>query len=448
MGRMEIMLQPFETARDWMEPRVAEGIEKNRKADAQIEVVDQNGQPVSGVNVRYNLKKHAFLHGANCFMLEELETPEKNRLYEEYYQKVFNEATIPFYWTDLEPEKGKPRFAKDSPKVYRRPAPDLCLEYCDKYNITPKLHCLNYDQFSPVWLDPHDVPEVKRLLEKRIKEIAERYADKIHGIEVINETLCERAKPRHGRISQSTDFFAEDDIISWSFDVARKYMPHNELIINEATRFAWNTDRGARSWYALSIADAIRRGADIDTIGLQYHMFQKLEVEVENVLPYYDPKKLFGVMDYYERAFGKPLQVTEITIPAYSNSAEDEELQAKLIENLYSIWFSHPAMEAAIYWNLVDGYAAYAPQGDMTSGENYYHGGLLRFDFTPKPAYHMMDELFNHRWHTQGSAVTDGEGKVKLRGFKGDYEVTLEKNGQTVKHAAVVDGSTVRLILA
>lgn len=81
MGRIETVLKPFETAKDWVEPRVAEGIEKNRKTNAEIEVVDKDGNPVSGVTVRYNLKKHAFIHGANCFMLDELETPEKNAAY-------------------------------------------------------------------------------------------------------------------------------------------------------------------------------------------------------------------------------------------------------------------------------------------------------------------------------------------------------------------------------
>ena len=444
MGRLETVLKPFELNKDWVEPRVAEGIEQNRKANAEIEVVDREGNPVSGVTVHYDLKKHAFIHGANCFMLDELETPEKNQCYEAYYQKVFNEATIPFYWCDLEPEKGKPRFAKDSPKVYRRPAPDLCLEYCEKHNITPKLHCLNYDQFSPVWLNSSDVNEVKRELENRIRLIAERYRDKIHCMEVINETLCGWKDEDYRR---STAFFSEDDIISWSFETARKYLPDNQLIINEATSNAWTVSRGERSWYAMSIKDAQHRGAKIDGIGMQYHMFHKLEEEEEKILPYYDPKRLFGVMDFYDKHFHLPLQVTEVTIPAFSNSAEDEELQAKIIENLYSIWFSHPAMEAIIYWNLVDGYAFRAEPGDMTAGENYYYGGLMRFDFTLKPAYHMIDELFNHRWHTCGSAVTGADGKTTIRGFKGDYDVLLEKNGQTVKAACTLSGGKVRLIL-
>ena len=64
-------------------------------------------------------------------MIDELETDDKNAEYKKRFKELFNLATIPFYWCDLEPEEGKLRFAKDSPKIYRRPAPDLCLEFCD-----------------------------------------------------------------------------------------------------------------------------------------------------------------------------------------------------------------------------------------------------------------------------------------------------------------------------
>ena len=139
-------------------------------------------------------------------------------------------------------------------------------------------------------------------------------------------------------------------------------------------------------------------------------------------------------MDLYSR-FGKPLQITEVTIPSYSWEKEDEEIQAEIVEKLYSIWFSHPAVEQIIYWNLVDGYAHVwendpvkikRTQGDMTIGENYYHGGLLRFDLTPKPAYNKIKELITERWHTEVELTTDGDGYVSFRGFFGEYELTLD----------------------
>ena len=431
MERREYLLKPFEQEKKYMERRVAEGVEA-RKADARLKVLHRDGTPVSGAHIQASQTKHAFLHGTNVFMLDEMETPEKNLAYREDFARVFNLATLPFYWSDLEPRPGALRFTKDSEKVYRRPTPDLCLEYCREKDITPKLHCLNYDQWTPTWVDHNNVAEVKRLLEKRFAEIAARYAGQIHCMEVINETLLWYDEWKdQGR--WSTQFFFEDDLVEWSFQCARKYFPQNELIINEATEQAWDVHAAGRSAYSAVISDSIRKGAVIDGIGLQYHLFYSKEREAEQACPLLSPKRLYGCMDHYWNRYHKPLQVTEVTIPAYSNSAEDEALQAEVLEKLFTIWFSHPAMEAAIYWNLVDGYAAFAPQGDMTAGENYYHGGLIRFDMTHKPAYDMMNELFHHRFRTEADGQTDDRGCAAFRGFEGDYELTVEKNDHSAK---------------
>ena len=430
MNRREYLLKPFEDEREYMEGRVQTGIEA-RKADACVTVRLPDGTPVPDASVRVRQRKHAFFHGANLFMLEEMETPEKNAAYREAFARVFNMATLPFYWADLEPEPGKLRFTKDSPRLYRRPAPDLCLEYCDEKGVTPKLHCLNYDQWTPLWVDQKTVPEIKRLLEKRFSEIGERYADKIHCVEVINETLLSVVdQPEQNR--KSTPFFFEDDLVDWSFKAARRHFPKNELIINEAINPAWDVHAGIRSPYPAVIAEALRRGASIDGIGLQYHLFVRREHEQKESCPYLSPKRLYQCMDFYANRFHMPLQVTEITLPAYSGDAEDEALQAELLEKLYTIWFSHPAMEAAIYWNLVDGYAAFAPQGDMSAGENYYRGGLMRFDMTKKPAYDMLEELFHHRYVTCLDGRTERHGALGFRGFEGEYDIAVEKNGHTL----------------
>lgn len=121
-------------------------------------------------------------------------------------------------------------------------------------------------------------------------------------------------------------------------------------------------------------------------------------------------------------------------IPAYSWEAEDEKIQAEIIGNLYKIWFSHPNVEQIIYWNMVDGYAHLqdpdpenikASQGDMTIGENYYHGGLLRFDLSPKPAFYTIKNLFEKVWHTEEEIITNESGKATFRGFYGEYEITI-----------------------
>ena len=94
-------------------------------------------------------------------------------------------------------------------------------------------------------------------------------------------------------------------------------------------------------------------------------------------------------------------------------------------------------MEQIVYWNLVDGYAHLwrvdeetlrKSFGDMTVGENYYHGGLFRHDFTPKPAFHKLKELLEKTWHTELTLQTDENGRIRFRGFYGDYALQPEDN--------------------
>lgn len=436
MNDRKKILELFEEQKEYTDKRISEGIEKYRKGNAEIIVTDKNGKAVPDVKIKAVQKTHEFRFGANIFMLDELETDEKNEKYKECFKDVFNMATLPFYWDTLEPERNKPRYDKDSPKVYRRPAPDLCIEFCEKYGIEPREHALAYEQFFPKWLYDASVDEVKKEYERRCAEISERYADKIPTIEVTNEMNWPKGK---------TAFYDQPDFVEWCFKTTEKYFPNNQLVINDTTSSWKDRGRTTDKYYAYTEANMLK-GARVDAIGMQYHLFNKREEEYENTRLTLNPEKLYKQMDLYSN-LGKPLQITEVTVPAYSWEKEDEEIQAEIIEKLYSIWFSHPNVEQIIYWNLVDGYAHLwdpdpekikASQGDMTLGENYYYGGLLRFDLSPKPAYYTIKNLIQKVWHTKADIVTDKNGGCSFRGFYGNYELELELNGKTVKKTVLL----------
>lgn len=396
--------------------RILNGIERYRKGTCKLSFVNEAGMPIKHVKLWGGLKTHLFNFGANLFMLDELETDTKNALYKQHFQQLFNMATLPFYWRDLEPEEGKPRYSKDSPRIYRRPAPDLCLQWCKETGIRPKMHCLNYDVWSPDWLERHNRTIIKEKIEKHFQELAQRYANDIYPWEVTNETLL---------LDHCTDFYFDDDYVEWSFQTAEKYFADNELIINEAMWHAWELYAANRTPYYMLIDRLLRSGHRIDAIGMQYHMFWPRESAMEHLRIAYDLKQFYDIMDLYGR-FQRPLQITEITIPAYSTDPEDEALQAEILTRLYKLWFSHPLMEAIIYWNLVDGYAAFAEPGSE-DGENYYHGGLLRYDLTPKPAYWALEQLICQEWHT--SLDTEFESEYTFRGFYGEYDIMVEAKG-------------------
>ncbi len=412
---------------DLLDGRAAETIEKHRKGYAKLRVVDSEGKPVAGKAVTLTQRTHDFQYGANIFLLDEFAEESDNAIYRENFKKYFNLATVPFYWDALEPEQGKPRYDKDSEKIYRRPAPELCVEYCEENGLEAKLHCLVYEGFLPNWLPKQDMAAMEALYEERFRQIAERFAGRLVEFEVFNELACEERWTNQSVISQKRD------IIDWAFRLARQYFPHEVLVANEATPILQAAQQDYRNPYFLLLEGALLRGVSIDKIGLQHHNFcgataadeQEYEVLVKqgHCKDLFNPAMLYKGLDIFAE-LDLPLELTEITIPTFGETVEDEELQADLLEALYTVCFGHPAVETLVYWNTADGYAFKAEGGNWD--ENLCRGGLFHHDLTPKKAAERLWHLFNEKWHTDLTLITDENGYVECRGFYGDYAVEID----------------------
>lgn len=405
--------------------RIKDGIEQNRKGNFTIRFIDKEGNPLKNTAVKFNQKSHEFKFGAQIFMLDEFEKTEDNIKFREMFKEYFNLATVPFYWDGLEPEENKPRFDKDSPKVYRRPSPDLCKEYCEQNGIDTKLHCLVYDKFIPNWLPKGNMAEMERYYEKRFKEISEHYTGKMVEFEVINETLLS-----HGWNTDSI-ITSKKDLNEWAFALAKKYFPNETLVINEGTDHLNIANRGIWSAYYLEIENALLKGVPIDKIGIQHHLFTGATSKTEEAyernvkteyLSFADPEICFKILDTLGK-FGLPLEITEVTVPTFGEGEEYEELQAELLKILYSVWFSHPMVDTVVYWNQFDGYCYV---GDENWNENNCRGGLFHHDLTPKKSAQMLKKLITEEWHTEGTKTTDENGYIEFRGFFGDYEFDVE----------------------
>ena len=434
MKRSDIALKYFEQQSPETKQRITDGIEQNRKGEAVIRFVSEKPLPADIV-LEVEQRDHEFRFGANLFMLDEFETPEKNRQYRAMFPELFNLATLPFYWDSLEPQPGVTRYAKDAPRIYRRPSPDLCLAYCREQGIEPKAHCLNYDFFRPRWLWGATVEEHKAALEKHFAELAERYAAQIPSWEVTNETFnvtfAKAFLDEH-----YSQFYREREFNEWSFLTADRYFPHNRLIINDHLDFGCMRSPhgeyfGQRSPYYMEIERMMAHGVShLDTIGFQYHCFFPREMEQELNVTRYNPVHLLDILDTYQ-TLGKRLQITEMTVSAFGDSREDEEIQAQLLSHLYTLFFSHPAMDAIIYWNLPDGYAAGGKPGEMEHGENRYRGGLCRFDLSEKPAYRALKNLIRDEWHTS-LTVRAENGVARFKGFFGNYRLKVIAGGKEI----------------
>ena len=83
MSERRRILELFEAQKDFTGEKIQHGIETYRKGFGKITVTDESGHPIPGAKITVNQKSHEFKFGANLFMLEEFETPEKNKKYKD-----------------------------------------------------------------------------------------------------------------------------------------------------------------------------------------------------------------------------------------------------------------------------------------------------------------------------------------------------------------------------
>jgi GH35 family endo-1,4-beta-xylanase len=363
--------------------RAAEGIEKYRKSDAAVRVVDATGRAVNDATVHAELLDHEFLFGCNIYMFDRYKLPEQNAIYKKRFAELFNFATLPFYWRSYEPERGKPRY-EDTDKV---------VAWAMEHGIRLKGHPLlwAHEAGVPKWSDGQPPKEMQKA---RVEEIVKRYAGKIGYWEVVNE-------PAHlGGIKI-------DEPYRW----ARAADPKAVLIVNDYHVLA----DGYPPFFRL-LQNAKAAGVPFDGIGIQAHEPRTMRFPLEQVQK---------VLDRYA-AIGVPIYITEFT-PAsggqpitgsHRQGIWNEAAQAEYTERFVRVIFGHPSTVALTWWDLCE-------QGAWLPG-----GGLLRKDLSPKPAYDMVWRLVRREWKTVADGRTDGAGLLAFRGFHGRYKVHVEFGGR------------------
>jgi endo-1,4-beta-xylanase len=395
-----------------LEARIKQGIETHRKGDFTLKLTDRKGKLIDKATIEIRQDSHAFLFGANIFMLGGYPDEDMNRKFEHTFKKIFNYASVPFYWKDIEPTPGNYRFGVDSPPIFRRPPPDKVIAFCKKNNIRMKGHTLIWDSpvaSTPSWA-PKDPDSLTSLLKNRIKVIGERYKNDIGFWDVANETFL-----RH------TDSPMPKDYVYLGFKESEKYFnASNQLIYNEVPEtFLTKNFRGEYSYLYVLIQSLLHRGAKVGGIGLQFHLFPHL---VDPAAVYagttkeFSPGVVLKVLDQLAQ-FNLPLNISEITFPVLVDSEEGRKKQAQVTRNFYRLFFSHPAMEAITWWNM--------PDGKAWGNEGRLKPGLVDENLAPKPSYAALDELINKEWKTNLTIPAQVGKPVTFRGFYGDYTVKV-----------------------
>lgn len=383
-------------------------------------------------NVKVELVRHEFLFGfyasrAACEgKVYQKNTEAEIAKFSDLARRIFNYGTIACVWRRVEPEHNKTRFnyendanldlsSDNNPTVN---LPDIALAFCKKNGFAVKAHCLAWqisdEHFLPEWVLKGDMSEfeVEKNLNRNIKRITERYGDDIAIWDVVNEA-ADYVGRRDARF---------DDYIFKTFKEAERLLPASDIFLINETTSSWyqyvNNEQTGR--FYLLCQNLIARGAKVDAIGLQFHIFSMNEWAEIVAGKRFTPRDIQKALDGYA-ALKRPIHVTEITIP--SSGVGGEATQAYFTERVYELWFSHPSVEAITWWNMRDGQAY--------SKEQRFFGGLLRDDFSPKPAYAALENLIAKKWQTKKSF--DGKlSQVDFSGFYGLYKLTYTVGGKTV----------------
>ncbi len=366
--------------------RCDEQIERNRKSDATLRVVDAAGSPVAGASIRVEQTRHDFLFGCNIYRFDRFRNRADNAAYKRRFEELLNAATVGFYWRSYEPQRGKPRYDYT----------DRVVAWCAQRGIRMKGHPLLWGNRAgiPAWSDGQPPPQIQR---KRVEDIIRRYRGKIDFWEVVNEA-AHIARPK----------------IDQPYRWARSADPKAYLIVNDYYVMA----DGYPPLLKL-LKEAKASGVPFDGIGIQAHEPRTMRFPLDRV---------WKILDEYA-ALGKQLHITEFTptssgtriTGSHLDGVWDEAAQADYAAKFYRVCFAHPAVVAVTWWDLCD-------NGSWLKG-----GGMLRADMTPKPVYNQLKRLIHTQWKTRTAGKTDQQGSFSFRGFHGTYRIVAEGRGNRVE---------------
>ena len=377
-------------------------IQQYRTGPAEIRVIDKDGKPLANTSVHVRLVRHEFLLGCNAFPLGSVVKTgldaEALQTYKDRFAALLNYATLPFYWGYYEPERGHTKEA-DVKKM---------AAWCREHNIEVKGHPLAWHEVFPQWARALPDEEVRKLQRARITDIVSRFKGSVEIFDVINEaTVSHRFDNAIGRWVKER---GAANLTAEFLNLAHEANPKALLLYN---------DFNVSPAYEQLVTDLQKQHAPVGALGIQSHMHKEL----------WPIEKLWTVCETYSR-FGLPIHFTELTILSgrfkakddndwhtvrtdWPTTPEGEQRQLEYGRKLYTVLFSHPAVDAITWWDFSD--------------RNSWAGapaGLLRKDMTPKPLYNWLMEAFHHHWSTDVIVKSDENGTVNVRAFYGELELT------------------------
>lgn len=360
-------------------------IEKIRKADIMVKVVDASGKPVKDADVKVHMTRHEFGWGTSAylwFFYGDFMKSEKNATYVNHIKELFN---------TIVPENGLKWSTWEDSRA--RKGTENMISWAADNDIKVRGHTVVWPSFkrSPDRLaELKTNPEALQVeIDKHIDDIITATKGKIYAWDVMNEPTTNW---------EFMNILGNDAPAKW-FKRVHKLDPDAKLFLNENQIIAGTKLGNFERWIEMLLAD----GAPLQGLGAQGH----LGVGTAS------PMKMYAIFNRLAK-YNLPIEITELDV-----LDDDEELQAMYLRDLMITCFSHPSIESIIFWGFWDG---------RHWKENT---PLYNKDWTPKKGLKVYKDLVFGEWWTNEDLKTDSEGVVKTRGFKGKYDISVTANGIT-----------------
>jgi endo-1,4-beta-xylanase len=375
-----------------------ERIEKYRKGNLTVKVLDSNGKPVTDASVSVSLKKIAFGWGTatnSALIVDTLTSDAKT--YRDTLLRYFNKVVFENEMKSRNWERVNHNQTKKAAGWFRA------------HGIPVRGHVMVW----PSW--QHSPHLVKFKQDKAVlgAAIMNQIADQTTVMngqfiewDVINEPFA------HHAIIDSLGGRAV--VVDW-FNAARKNMPGVKLFLNEYTMFHAD-GAGSDSFYNY-VKFLKENNAPIDGIGEQGH--------IGGTPPGID--LVLKRLDHFAE-FGLPIQISEFDI-----TSDDDDFKARYMRDFMTAVFSHPSTIGFMQWGFWEK-AHWIPAG-----------ALWDKDWNLRAHGKVFTHLVSNVWTTKTAGVTGNDGRFVVRGFNGDYEILVKKGNKQVVQKAVLgaDGQTV-----
>lgn len=381
----------------------------HRKVSKKIRFTDLQGNPIARKEIKVKQLRHDFLFGCGGFVfLPYYDKEAESSRVRESWLEIFNYATLPFYWGSYERNEG----------ITDRDMMMKVAGYLKGKGVKIKGHPLCWHTVCADWLLKYDNDTIMQKQLERIDREVTDFKGIIDMWDVINEVVIMPVFDKYDNaVTRICNAKGQVGLVKAVFERAKANNPDAVLLLND-----FNTSPA----YEDLIDRCLDAGVPISAIGIQSHQHQG----------YWGADKVYDVLERFSR-FGLPIHFTENTLisgdimPGYikdlndwqvdewPSTPEGEERQAREMEEMYRILFSHPSVQAITTWDYKDGAWLGAPSG------------FVRKDDTLKPAHEMLKKLTHEEWWTDTEAVTDDEGYATVEAFKGSY--VLNAGGRSIE---------------